>query len=801
MAVANSERMIRVEPAFFYRGANPALPQVDTPEEARSQWIAWYTPHCVSRVPQIEGYCTFGALQPEFDYGTTINGVSSRYLFTFTHVSIDYRVSPPYTSYVTNWTAVQSFYRCPVSFAFVNFPPYAASQSAYCRKALPTFEPANCPRTDNPILIATGTKLAIEIDYSDPGGMLRVERIYRSDYPGFAAAAHRRLIDYSANGPQTISVLAVIERNAGEYLARHLRLFGAGAHLALRGLPNEVQVIAPAQDLRSLGFREMGGTFIADLNQNYRLRRLLSGQGALLGWVLTSPDNVVETYDAQGLVRARQTAQGAHTEFLHSNGRLVRMDDAFGRSVQFEYDSFGRVTGFQDPAGRRVSYIYQGVAQCVGVDCNNIASVTYPDTASRSYRYNEPELTGGAHLPHALTGVIDENGWRLASYRYNSLNEAIGANRWSAASVPVDSVSITGSTNIKFVTDARGTQRRYAFGGSGYQRHLASLNQPAGAGCGPASAFITYDTQDNVSDRTDFNNSKVCYAYDLSRNLETKRVEGSTASAACSSALSSPPTGARVISTQWHPDWRLETRIAEPKKLTTITYNGQGATCAPSTVLIDGKPPAVICTRAEQATTDETGASGFAAPVTGTARTWRYTYTTYGRVLTATDPNNRVTTTSYHADNDADLGKRGNVASITNAANHTTYVTDYNPHGQPTRIVDPNGVVTVLTYDPRMRLTSRTVGNEATVFGYDPVGQMTSVNLPDGARLTYTYDAAHRLTAINDHKGNRIDYTLDAMGNRITEKTKDPAGVLVGNIARVIDALNRVERITGATQW
>ena len=77
---------------------------------------------------------------------------------------------------------------------------------------------------------------------------------------------------------------------------------------------------------------------------------------------------------------------------------------------------------------------------------------------------------------------------------------------------------------------------------------------------------------------------------------------------------------------------------------------------------------------------------------------------------------------------------------------------------------------------------------------------MTQAELPNGATLTYTYDAAHRLTAINDHKGNRIDYTLDAMGNRITEKTKDPAGVLVGNIARVIDALNRVQQVTGAGQ-
>ena len=99
-----------------------------------------------------------------------------------------------------------------------------------------------------------------------------------------------------------------------------------------------------------------------------------------------------------------------------------------------------------------------------------------------------------------------------------------------------------------------------------------------------------------------------------------------------------------------------------------------------------------------------------------------------------------------------------------------------------------------------MRLTSRTVGNEATMFGYDPVGQMTSVNLPDGARLTYTYDAAHRLTAINDHKGNRIDYTLDAMGNRITEKTKDPVECWWATSPRVIDALNRVQQVTGNSE-
>ena len=170
-------------------------------------------------------------------------------------------------------------------------------------------------------------------------------------------------------------------------------------------------------------------------------------------------------------------------------------------------------------------------------------------------------------------------------------------------------------------------------------------------------------------------------------------------------------------------------------------------------------------------------------------------------MLTATDPNNRTTTYTYYADNDPDLGKRGSVATITNAANHVTQITDYNPHGQPTRIVDPNGLITVLTYDARQRLRTRTIGNEVTRFDYNlATGRMTQAELPDGATLTYRYDDAQRLTSVADHKGNRVDYTLDPMGNRTAEQVRDPGGVLVKNIARVIDALNRVERITGAMQ-
>jgi YD repeat-containing protein len=308
---------------------------------------------------------------------------------------------------------------------------------------------------------------------------------------------------------------------------------------------------------------------------------------------------------------------------------------------------------------------------------------------------------------------------------------------------------------------------------------------------------VSYDANANVTSRTDFNGKTTCLAYDLTRNLETKRVEGVSGTGSCPAALTSPSAGARVISTQWHPDWRLETKIAEPNKLTTVVYNGQGATCAPSTVLVDGKPPAVVCSRTEQATTDASGALGFAAGLTGTARTWSYTYTTYGRVLSATDPNGKTTTTTYYPDDDPEMGRRGNVATVTNPAGHLTRYSAYNLHGQPTQIVDPNGLTTDLTYDLRLRLTSRKTGNELTTFTYDPRGLLTKVTLPDAATVTYTYDAAHRLTQLADQRGNKITYTLDTMGNRISEKATDASGSLVRNIQRSIDALNRVQQMSG----
>jgi YD repeat-containing protein len=571
------------------------------------------------------------------------------------------------------------------------------------------------------------------------------------------------------------------------------------------------------------------GTFIPQIGTNDRLTSASSATLPTAYKYFDQSAERVEEYDANGTLLQMSSRRGSSRLTYAKEGgsrypsnapaclppaalqppltlptpnKLACATSERGRQTFFEYDGTGRLARLVLESGSAIVFGYDEPSSFVLTGqplSNNLTSIRFPDGTRKLFHYNEQDSISGQNLPNALTGISVESAGissRFSTYKYDAAGRGFVSEH--AGGVNRNHLTFQQPFSQTVVTEALGSQRSVQMTSiAGLLRPL-SQSQPGGSGCGPASSSMAYDAQANLTSRTDFNGSKTCYAYDLSRNLETKRVEGLSSSADCTFGLSSPPAGARLISTQWHPDWRLETKIAEPKKLTTIVYNGQGATCAPDTVLVDGKPPAVVCSRTEQASTDESGAAGFAAAVTGVARTWSYTYTTYGRVSTATDPNGAVTSYAYHPDNDANLGRRGNVATITNAVGHVTRITAYNAHGQPTRIIDPNNLITDLTYDLRMRLTRRKVGNETTSFVYDAAGQLTRVTLPDGARLTYTYDAAHRLTAIADHKGNKVAYTLDAMGNRINEKLTDPGGVLVRNVQRSIDALNRVQQVTGA---
>jgi YD repeat-containing protein len=284
---------------------------------------------------------------------------------------------------------------------------------------------------------------------------------------------------------------------------------------------------------------------------------------------------------------------------------------------------------------------------------------------------------------------------------------------------------------------------------------------------GSVTSSITYDANANVKSITDFAGVVTNYTYDLVRNLETKRVEAAGT------------TVARTITTEWHPDFDSPSKVAEPKRLTTYSYDAAGN----------------LLTKTVRATSDTNGSTGLAATPIGSPQVWTYTYDDKGQMLTSSGPRTDVnTTTTYSYDT------TGNLATITNAAGHITTFSNYDAHGRAGRITDPNGLVTDVSYTPRGWVSSISVGGEVTSYDYDGVGQRTRAVMPDGSSVLFTYDPAHRLTDITDSFGNSIHYTLDGLGNRTKEETKDLNGALARQVSRVFNNLGLVKQVTGAVQ-
>ncbi|MBI3773004.1 MAG: hypothetical protein HY272_09930 [Gammaproteobacteria bacterium] len=493
----------------------------------------------------------------------------------------------------------------------------------------------------------------------------------------------------------------------------------------------------------------VGDRWIADSDINDKLTEYRDLTGNTTGWQLTTNTNDIESYDASGRLLSITNRVGeTQTLTYDAQNRLYQVFDSFSRAITFAYDTQNRIQTMTDPEGGVYIYGY-------GVN-NNLISVAYPDNKTRTYLYENTSF------PHALTGIIDENGNRFATYAYDSQGRAISSEHAGGTEKVSLAYNTDGTTTV---TDALNTSRTYSFQTILGVVKKTGQSQPGGSGCGPASSATTYDPNGNIASKTDFNGTVTTYTYDLTRNLETARTEAyGTANA-------------RTLNTQWHATFRLPTAIAEPLKLTTYTHDANGN----------------VLTQTEQATIDSNGSQGFAATLVGSPRVSTYTYNTFGQVLTVNGPRTDVNdTTTYTYDT------QGNVSSVTNALNHLTQITNYDASGRPLRIVDPNGLVTTLTYSPRGWLTSRNVGGESTGFQYDGVGQLLSVTLPDNSVIAYTYDAAHRLTDIQDAAGNRIHYTLDLMGNRTKEDVTTATNSLTQTRSRVFDALSRLAQALGA---
>ncbi|TFY96143.1 RHS repeat protein, partial [Ramlibacter humi] len=366
---------------------------------------------------------------------------------------------------------------------------------------------------------------------------------------------------------------------------------------------------------------------------------------------------------------------------------------------------------------------------------NRLTSVTYADGAVRSYVYENP-----ASLD-ALTGIVDERGNRLETYTYDSLERAVTTER--AGGVFKYTIAY-GSGGQSSVTDPLGTVRTYTYATASGRQTVSAADKPSPNGTADAASRTQDSATGLVLSETDFLGGVTTFQWLTPRMLP----------ASVTQAYGTPL--ARTRSTTWHSTLSLPATVTEPGKTTAWTYDAAGH---PLTQMV----------------TDT---------ATGQTRTWSWTYNAQQLMATSSAPGQGTTTYTWNA--------AGQLTKQANALNQETHF-DYDAAGRLSQRTDPNGLVAAYAYDARGRLTNATAGTESTTYVWDGAGLLESVTLPDGATWAFTYDEAQRLTQVQDGQGNKVVYTLDAMGNRTKEEARDASDAVVRTRSWVYNSLNRLQ--------
>jgi RHS repeat-associated protein len=344
---------------------------------------------------------------------------------------------------------------------------------------------------------------------------------------------------------------------------------------------------------------------------------------------------------------------------------------------------------------------------------------------------------------------------------------------------------------------------------------LMKVTQPGGR-----VTRYTYDPNRNRVRQTDANTHDVQMAYDDLNRLTT---------------MVQDPGGLDLTTVHGYDDNGNETSLQDPKQQTvTSTYDelnrlkskayafASGDTYRPwrhttgmaydydpngnltqadESVASGTDPPAVLRTSRSYDDLDRLQSETSPLPDGGT-RSVFYTYFANGTRKTVTSStDNQATTYAYDGQN--------RLESATTAAGATTYA--YWPDDLLKTVTYPNGVTATHEYDPADRLASLTNAK-----GGVPVSSYTYTHDDNGNRISqteanggltevtgYGYDELNRLETIEYPAdatypdGRIVTYGYDAVGNRTSELTTNPAtAATLASKTGLFDSVNRLTRLT-----
>jgi len=603
---------------------------------------------------------------------------------------------------------------------------------------VPIQQCATCAGSPNPVYPATGEKQRQEPDFVFAGTTFT--RYYRSlrqfrNNPGFAVAWNH-----------TWSDRVIFGVSAGQQFD----------HIDEQG--------------NFEGYSLVSGNRYRGQTSTDRVLEYLRSNG--VGWRLRMPDGEVREFDYDGyLIAVRHPEDPLNDVTIAYVDKLIStVTDGQGRVLRFGYHG-NLLQMITLPDGSQYLYTYDAD--------NNLASVLNPDWSMRFYYYNESGLAGATDQRHLLTGIVNEFSQRIGSFSYDARGR-VTASRMLGSPNELTQVSYP-NEDVAVVQTASGGTSSYDIQSGNYRR---ILNKTDSAG----ARSYTYGADGRIQSMLDGRGVETRYEY--AGAYRTATIEAYGTPEQRRTEVDRDPVSGRILQR------RVFDAAGAIRAKLVWTYNTRNQLATVSRV-----DPATLASRTVTYTYCESAdVTAGACPTVG--------------LLTAVDGPRTdvqdVVTYTYRMTDEATCAtapttcpwRKGDLWKTANALNQVAEVASRDGAGRPKSTVDANGVTTDVEYNIRgwtaaLKIRGTNGASESddriTRFWYYPFGAIKRALQSDGMDAAFTYDAAERLIAVGDNRGNTIQYSLNAAGDRTGENVVDASGTIRQTLSRTYDTLGRLQ--------
>ena len=481
---------------------------------------------------------------------------------------------------------------------------------------------------------------------------------------------------------------------------------------------------------------------------------------------LTTKYQAVYQFNQEGNLASLTDPAGNALTLTYADGRLDRITDASGRSMDFAYNADGRLQEVRDVLNRTIEFQYDAAG--------NLLTYTGAEGFDTTYAYDDF---------HRILNATDPLFNTFMTNQYDSFGRVTEQRDGRGKATLFRYAGYITETE-----DPLGNVTRYEFRENG---RLKSETDPGGN-----SSERSYNGQGLLTAITDREGDTTEFTYDERGNVSTAR----------------NPRG-RVTSYRYNAQNRTIEKIDAAQTTWTYEY-GAGSTLAK---IIDPQLKETVfaynaagqlrtITDPDNVVTDYVyDAAGRTEEVRiGPRQTIAFTYDDAGRLETRTDGRGNTTTYVY---DDRDrireiqaplqrtqsflYDENGNLTWMQSAAGEETYF-NYDADNRVTEIIDDAGKRVVYAYDDAGNLRFVTDRRDnVTELRYNALNRVEERITPEGLVSTFDYTPEGRLQGFMDPRGRTTTAVYGTMG--LKTDAFDP---LVHQREYSYDDLNRLESAT-----